>query len=76
MEPTSPFANANVPILGQPTLIGAIVVVTFICPCEARQAIQATVGATAQCPACKKRWAVNAEVKLGLGPAAGVPNES
>ncbi len=74
MEPSSPFANTAVPIIGQPQMIGASIVVTFTCPCEAKRAIHTMVGAPpAQCPACQKKWAVGAELKLGITQVVGGP---
>lgn len=67
MDPQSPFANPNtLPIIGQPTIIGAIVAVTMACICDTHSPIVGIVGGVFTCPTCKLQWGVGAEAKFAV----------
>lgn len=75
MEPNSPFNQPNnVPIIGQPNIAAATVVILLVCHCEQHVIIQATAGPTPiQCPACKNSWVVGAELNLNI---SAIPSPS
>lgn len=57
----------QVPIIGQPHIAAATVVILLVCNCEAHVAIQATAGPTPiVCPSCRNEWVVGAEINLNL----------
>ena len=64
MDPKSPF-NISVPLIGQPQILNMSAIVLLQCNCEAKTLLMGPVGAIPMgCPACKKMWLVQAEVKL------------
>lgn len=73
MDSSSPFNQSAVPIIGAPQMVGVSLIVTFICPCEAKQAIQAVAGSAVTCPKCKKQWTFEVQMKLNIVQVAGGP---
>lgn len=71
MDPQSPFANPNaLPIIGQPKMVGGVLVITIICTCEAHMPIQGIAGSVFLCSSCQQHWLVQAEVKMAVAPVA------
>lgn len=74
MNGDSPFANLPpgnypppaIPIIGQPTIIGAVVAVTMACICDTHSPIVGIVGGVFTCPTCKLQWGVGAEAKFAI----------
>ncbi len=74
MNNDSPFANIakppSVPIIGQPTVVGAIVAVTIGCTCVAHTAIVGVVGALRPCKTCGANWQIGIEAKFQIQQVA------
>jgi hypothetical protein len=65
MNPDSPFATpSDIPIIGQPKIVGAVVSILMLCNCEAHSPILGVAGGTFTCPACKLQWQIQAEMKF------------
>lgn len=75
MEPNSPFApnvNTNVPLIGQPVILNAVVIALVQCTCPEKTTIIGPIGFPVPlvCPTCKKAWAVNAQLELSIQQVA------
>lgn len=68
MDPQSPFANPHnaLPIIGEPKVAGAMLLITIVCPCEGKVPIMGVAGSVYTCTGCQKKWVVNAEVKMNM----------
>ena len=66
MDPNSPFAGKDVPIIGQPKILDVTAVVLMQCNCENKALLMGTVGPQPlMCGACKKAWLVEAQIEIG-----------
>ena len=66
MNLDSPFATPgdNIPIIGQPKIVGAVVSVLLTCNCEAHSPILGIAGGVFTCPACKLQWQIQAKMEF------------
>lgn len=70
----SPNTPSSVPIIGQPTLTGAITTVSLRCTCLEHIPLMGVAGGgPIECPVCHARWVVGAEVKLQIGQVGPAP---
>jgi hypothetical protein len=74
MTSDSPFSNLakppSVPIIGQPTVVGAIVAITIACSCPTHPPIIGVVGALLTCKSCGANWQVGVEAKFQVQQVA------
>jgi len=65
MNNDSPFANRDVPIIGQPKILNIVAVGLIQCNCEGGPLMMGPIGgAPMTCHACKKTWLVEAAVQV------------
>ena len=66
MDQNSPFAK-DVPIIGQPQILGMSPIVLLQCKCEKKELLMGPIGPTPfVCHSCNKMWAVDAAIKISV----------